>query len=99
MKGRLEGKEAAQFLKKSGCSTDILKKIWMISAQTDANFLEKEEFYVAMRLIALAQNNMEVSDEAIRFNSPLPPLPVMDLREKRLRNKKLIVVLSTRIKV
>ncbi len=87
MKGRLEGKEAAQFLKKSGCSTDILKKIWMISAQTDANFLEKEEFYVALRLIALAQNNMEVSDEAIRFNSPLPPLPVMDLREKKAQEQ------------
>lgn len=87
MKGRLEGKEAAQFLKKSGCSTDILKKIWMISAQTDTNYLEKEEFYVAMRLIALAQNNMEVSDEAIRFNSPIPPLPVMDLREKKAQEQ------------
>ena len=86
-KGRLEGKEAAQFLKKSGCSTDILKKIWIISTQTDPNFLEKEEFYIALRLIALAQNNMEVSEESIKFNNPLPPLPNIDLREKRVHEQ------------
>jgi epidermal growth factor receptor substrate 15 len=67
-------------LKKSGLSKDNLKLIWLISAQTDPQFLERDEFYIALRLIALAQNNMEVSEDSIRLNHPLPPMPKFDLK-------------------
>ena len=80
MSGKLEGKIAANFLKKSGLPKEILKKIWLISAQTDPSFIEKDEFYVALRLVALAQNNLECSAESIRLNHPIPPLPKFDLK-------------------
>lgn len=51
-----------------------------MSAQTDTQFLEKDEFYLALRLIALAQNNLEVSEESIRLNHPVPPLPRIDMK-------------------
>ena len=80
MTGKLEGKVAANFLKKSGLPKEILKNIWLIAAQTNPNFLEKDEFYIALRLVALAQNGMECSKEAIRLNHPIPPLPKFDLK-------------------
>jgi epidermal growth factor receptor substrate 15 len=67
-------------LKKSGLPKDVLKSIWIMSAQTDPQFLERDEFYLALRFIALAQNNMEVSEEVIRINHPIPPLPKIDLK-------------------
>ncbi len=82
MTGKLEGKTGANFLKKSGLPTDVLKKIWLIAAQTDCKFLERDEFYIALRLVALAQNNMECSPESIRLNHPLPPLPKFDLKSE-----------------
>ena len=36
--------------------------------------IDKEEFFVAMRLIALAQNNMPFSAENIERNNPIQPL-------------------------
>jgi len=78
--GRLEGKAAANFLKKSGLPKDILKKIWIISAKTDPSKIERDEFYIALRLVALAQNNMDCSEESIKLNHPIPPLPNFDLK-------------------
>ena len=57
-----------------------MKIIWIISAQTDHQYLERDEFYVALRLVALAQNNLEFSEESIRLNHPIPPLPKFDLK-------------------
>ena len=51
-----------------------------MSAQSDPQFLERDEFYLALRLIALSQNNLEVSEEVIRINHPIPPLPKIDLK-------------------
>ena len=80
-KGKLVGKEAADFLKKSGLPKEILKRIWIISAQTNPQFLERDEFYIALRLVALAQNNLPISEECIIKNAPIPPLPVFDLKK------------------
>ncbi len=79
-KGHLAGKDAADFMKKSGLTKDKLKQIWIIAARTDPQQLERDEFNIALRLIALAQNNMEVSEESIKLNHPLPPLPKFDLK-------------------
>ena len=74
-KGRIDGKQAADFMKRSNLDRDTLKKIWLIAAQTNNKFLEREELFVALRLIALAQNNMPVSEKSIEMNYPIPPLP------------------------
>jgi hypothetical protein len=83
-KGRLPAKDAADFLKRSNLPKEILKQIWIISAQTNFQFLEKDEFYIALRLVALAQNNFPVNAESIRNNYPLPPLPTFDLKKKNV---------------
>lgn len=80
---KIEGREAADFLKKSGVSKDLLKNIWSISAQTNLSWLERDEFYVALRLIALAQNNMPVEEKSIIYNEPVPPLPKFDLKSRK----------------
>ena len=74
-KGIISSSIAADFMRKFGLDIHILKKIWDISAQTSRNNLNKEEFFIALRLIALAQNNMSYSAENIEKNWPIPPLP------------------------
>ena len=73
--GKLDSKEAAEFLKKSGLSRNILKTIWLIASKSSISFIERDEFYVALRLIALAQNNFPYTEESVEKNTPIPPLP------------------------
>ena len=77
---RVEGKEGADFLKKSGLQKETLKNLWMIAAQTNLSFLERDEFYVVLRLIALTQNNLPADEKSIFYNEPIPPLPKFDLK-------------------
>ena len=51
-KGRIDGKPAANFMKRSNLDKDTLKNIWLIAAPTNSKFLEREELFVALRLIA-----------------------------------------------
>ena len=55
---KIEGREGVQFFKKSGLATDILKQVWLTSAKTNNTFLTREEFFIALRLIAYAQNGI-----------------------------------------
>ena len=49
---KVGGKEAVMFFKRSGLPVDKLKDIWKIAAKTSNEHLTKDEFYVALRLIA-----------------------------------------------
>ena len=51
---KVQGKEAVEFLKKSGIGPEMLRNIWNISAKTNLSFLDRDEFYIALRLIAYA---------------------------------------------
>ena len=55
------------FFKKSGLDVSKLKEIWKIAATTSNEYLTKEEFYVALRLIAYTQNGISANEEAIKF--------------------------------
>jgi hypothetical protein len=48
----VRGKEAVTFFKRSGLPVGKLKEIWLLAARTSNEYLTKEEFYVALRLIA-----------------------------------------------
>ena len=85
--GRILAKPAANFMKKSGLDKATLKNIWLIAAQTDNTQMDKDEFFVALRLIALAQNNMPFSAENIDRNNPIPPLPVFNLNNNNNMNQ------------
>ena len=79
--GKLKNKDAANFMKKSGLNKNILKNIFLIAQPKSKQYLERDEFYVALRLIALAQNNMPFNEQAIILNKPIPPLPNFDLKK------------------
>ena len=68
----LSAKQAVTFFMKSGVPVGELKGIWDISARTSNEYLTKEEFYVALRLIAYKQNNINATEDAIKLNTDAP---------------------------
>ena len=64
---KVQGKGAVAFFKKFGLPVDILKKIWVL-ASSNQDFLDREDFYVALKLISFAQNGIDVSEESIHKN-------------------------------
>ncbi len=71
---KVTGKEALDFFRKSRLPGGLLQKIWAMAAQSNPASLDRDEFYVALRLVALAQARREVSLAAIANNvdAPLP---------------------------
>jgi hypothetical protein len=51
---KVGGQEGVTFLKRSGLAVDVLKNIWKTAARTSPEFLTRDEFYIALRLIAYA---------------------------------------------
>ena len=58
----------------SGLELPKLKQVWDIAARTSNNFMVREEFYTAMRLVALMQNDLPATEGSIQMNlaAPLP---------------------------
>ena len=58
----------------SGLEIQKLKSVWEMAARTSNNFMVREEFYVALRLIAYMQNGITASENTIKLNvaAPLP---------------------------
>ena len=65
---RVGGASGVAFFKRSGLPKETLKNIWLMAAKTSNEYLTRDEFYVALRLIAYAQNGMQVSEEAVIKN-------------------------------
>ena len=74
-KGILDINTAANFFTKSNLSQGILKNIWSISCKNNKGYMTRDEFFITLRLIALAQNNYSFSQKEIENNNPIPPLP------------------------
>eukprot|EP00826_Nyctotherus_ovalis_P039170 TRINITY_DN3741_c0_g1_i4.p1 TRINITY_DN3741_c0_g1~~TRINITY_DN3741_c0_g1_i4.p1 ORF type:complete len:469 (-),score=76.23 TRINITY_DN3741_c0_g1_i4:80-1486(-) len=73
---KIDGKEAAAFLQRSGLPKETLREIWEIADQNGEMALTRDNFYIALRLVALAQSGREVSAQAIAsdIDAPLPKL-------------------------
>ncbi|XP_061488945.1 epidermal growth factor receptor substrate 15 isoform X2 [Rhineura floridana] len=69
--GRVLASDAAVFLKKSGLTDLILGKVWDLADTDGRGILNKQEFFVALRLVACAQNGLDVSLSSL--NLPVPP--------------------------
>ncbi|XP_026562850.1 epidermal growth factor receptor substrate 15 isoform X4 [Pseudonaja textilis] len=69
--GRVLASDAAVFLKKSGLTDLILGKVWDLADTNGKGILNKQEFFVALRLVACAQNGLDVSLSSL--NLPVPP--------------------------
>ena len=74
---RVEGAEAVSFFRKSGLPNEKLKAIWLTAARTSNEYLNRDEFYIALRLIAYAQNGMTADENAIELNLDVD-LPRLD---------------------
>ncbi|XP_078411747.1 epidermal growth factor receptor substrate 15-like 1 isoform X15 [Cetorhinus maximus] len=70
--GKVGPNEAALFLKKSGLSDVILGKIWDLADPEGKGYLDKQGFYVALRLVACAQNGHDVSLSSLNVTLPPP---------------------------
>uniref|UniRef100_F6W2Q5 Epidermal growth factor receptor pathway substrate 15 n=1 Tax=Mus musculus TaxID=10090 RepID=F6W2Q5_MOUSE len=70
--GRVLALDAAAFLKKSGLPDLILGKIWDLADTDGKGVLSKQEFFVALRLVACAQNGLEVSLSSLSLAVPPP---------------------------
>uniref|UniRef100_A0A8C2YLD1 Epidermal growth factor receptor pathway substrate 15 n=1 Tax=Chinchilla lanigera TaxID=34839 RepID=A0A8C2YLD1_CHILA len=70
--GRVLASDAAAFLKKSGLPDLILGKIWDLADTDGKGILNKQEFFVALRLVACAQSGLEVSLNSLNLAVPPP---------------------------
>ncbi|KAF7703091.1 hypothetical protein HF521_022098 [Silurus meridionalis] len=70
--GRVGPTEAALFLKKSGLPDVTLGKIWDLADPDGKGFLDKQGFYVALRLVACAQSGQDVSITSFNLTAPPP---------------------------
>ena len=88
--GYLTGSQAVSFFSQSGLDTSILRQIWSIADARQQSVLHQNEFYVAMRLLGMAQGGemnlcMERLIQMGSMNLPLarlqgypsPPTPVV----------------------
>ncbi|KAI4902163.1 hypothetical protein NFI96_030360 [Prochilodus magdalenae] len=74
--GRVAASDAALFLKTSGLSDLVLGKIWDLADSERKGFLNKQQFFVALRLVACAQNGFEVALKSL--NAAVPPPKFQD---------------------
>ncbi|XP_066499602.1 epidermal growth factor receptor substrate 15 isoform X2 [Hoplias malabaricus] len=70
--GRVAATDAALFLKRSGLSDLVLGKIWDLADSERKGFLNKQQFFVALRLVACAQNGLEVALKSLSVAVPPP---------------------------
>lgn len=64
--GVVTGEQAVPFFGKSKLSSAVLRKIWEISDYNDQGFLTKEQFFVALKLIAVAQAALPITLASLR---------------------------------
>ena len=76
-KRSIDSQTVVQFLMTSGLELTQLKMVWDIAARTSNEFLVREEFYVALRLVAYMQNQIPANENSINLNTAAP-LPKFD---------------------
>ncbi|XP_041790580.1 epidermal growth factor receptor substrate 15 [Chelmon rostratus] len=70
--GRVAAADAAQFLKRSGLADLVLGKIWDLADSERKGSLNKQQFFIALRLVACAQNGLEVALKSLNVAVPPP---------------------------
>nr|XP_020636874.1 epidermal growth factor receptor substrate 15-like 1 [Pogona vitticeps] len=73
--GRIGASDAALFLKKSGLADTVLGKIWDLADPEGKGFLDKQGFFIALRLVACAQSGHDVSLSSLSLPLPPPKFP------------------------
>lgn len=71
--GVVEAQDAVKFLRKSGLSDVVLSRVWELSDSRDAGNLDKEGFFTALKLVALAQKGETANLANIKLDLDNPP--------------------------
>ncbi|XP_075167068.1 epidermal growth factor receptor pathway substrate 15 isoform X3 [Haematobia irritans] len=71
--GTIEAMAAAKFLKKSGLSDVVLSRVWDLSDPNGKGFLDKPGFFVALKLVSLAQAGHVYNMNNIYMETEKPP--------------------------
>ncbi|KAM9480369.1 epidermal growth factor receptor substrate 15 isoform 1-T1 [Salvelinus alpinus] len=70
--GRVAAADAALFLKRSGLADLVLGKIWDLADSERKGCLNDQQFFIALRLVACAQNGLEVALKSLNLSVPPP---------------------------
>ncbi|XP_037644336.1 epidermal growth factor receptor substrate 15-like 1 isoform X3 [Sebastes umbrosus] len=70
--GKISAGDAAQFLKKSGLSDSTLGKIWDLADSERKGYLDRQGFFIAVRLVASAQGGNDISLNNLNQNLAAP---------------------------
>uniref|UniRef100_A0A8C9YFJ6 Epidermal growth factor receptor pathway substrate 15 n=1 Tax=Sander lucioperca TaxID=283035 RepID=A0A8C9YFJ6_SANLU len=70
--GRVAAADAALFLKRSALADLVLGKIWDLADSERKGALNKQQFFIALRLVACAQNGLEVALKSLHVAVPPP---------------------------
>ena len=81
-KGKIEKELIYHFVKDSGLNYTILNQILLLNYQKDKNYFDKNEFYILLRLIAMAQNKIPASLDMIENKNLKLHLPVFHFLQK-----------------
>ena len=77
--GMVSGVDGAGFLRRSGLPEGTLCTVWAIADSNGSGFLTRQEFNVALRLVAMAQSNLPVTRESLVMSRHAQlPAPRMD---------------------
>ncbi|XP_052775794.1 epidermal growth factor receptor substrate 15-like 1 isoform X4 [Mya arenaria] len=77
--GSVGALDAANFMKKSGVKDNVLSQIWDMSDPTGKGYLEKQGFFVALKLISLVQSGQELNIAKITSETPQPNLGPVEI--------------------
>ncbi|KAL7104145.1 hypothetical protein ACP275_08G225600 [Erythranthe tilingii] len=64
--GRISGKEAVDFFQGSNLSNSVLAQIWAHADQNRNGFLNRTEFYNALKLVTVAQSKRELTKDIVK---------------------------------
>ena len=77
--GRIEGRQAVALFRTSGVPVPTLKTIWELATPNKEDYLDKNRFFIALKLIALAQEGKPVSLQVIHEKVGLPKFEGIEL--------------------
>ena len=77
--GRIDGRQAVALFRTSGVEVQTLRQIWSLATPSQEDHLDKNRFFVALKLIALAQSGHSVSIQLLHEKTSLPKFEGIEL--------------------
>lgn len=79
--GKIEGRQAVALFRTSGVAVQTLKTIWELATPNKEDYLDKNRFFIALKLIALAQEGRPVNLQMLHEKVGLPKFEGIELPE------------------